>query len=198
MNKYILIILISFLSCSKQDKKTEIELMNCINNQYSDSIENFYGTKNKTSFYDLMLEVEEVLVKNELLRNTKKKSFLDFFSKLKDNNKKLALEKINKLLKESKFDMNYSNLYSIFQSCPYKIFQLNKNSDSILVKQYEVFSKMEIEGNDNLNLLHKLIDVTEDKSFNKIVYRAPIILLAVINMDYLVNGKKGPQNVKFD
>ena len=114
MNKYILIILISFLSCSKQDKKTEIELMNCINNQYSDSIENFYGTKNKTSFYDLMLEVEEVLVKNELLRNTKKKSFLDFFSKLKDNNKKLALEKINKLLKESKFDMNYSNLYSIF------------------------------------------------------------------------------------
>lgn len=187
-----------FLSCSTQDKKVEMELMNSVNEAYSASVESFYGIKNEVSFYDLMLEVEKVLIDDKLLKNTKKNSFIDFFSKLKESDKKLALEKINKLLEESKFEMNYNNLYSIFQLCPYKLLVKNKNIDSDLLEQHQIFGEMELKGNDDLILLHKVIETTEDKNFKKIVYRAPIILLAVINMNYLVNGKREPQTVKID
>ncbi|WP_408042677.1 hypothetical protein [Tenacibaculum litopenaei] len=140
-----------------------MELMNCVNEAYSASVESFYGIKNEVSFYDLMLEVEKVLIDDKLLKNTKKNSFIDFFSKLKESDKKLALEKINKLLEESKFEMNYNNLYSIFQLCPYKLLVKNKNIDSDLLEQHQIFGEMELKGNDDLILLHKVIETTEDK-----------------------------------
>mgnify|MGYP006093658615 FL=1 len=197
MNKYIYIFILLITSCTKQNIYIESKLMNCVDKEYSKSIESYYGIEENVSFYKLMLEVEGILINNKLLESSKKKSYLKIFSKKKKN--ELALNEINTLLKDKRFDFVYSNLYSIFQSCPYKVLETEKlDNNSILSKQYEVFSLMEIEGNDNKKLIYKLIEITEDKYFENISYRAPIILLTVINLNYFTKGKREPQKVMFN
>ncbi|MBL4605999.1 MAG: hypothetical protein JKY02_10160 [Flavobacteriaceae bacterium] len=198
--KYLFLVLI-FFSCKTQNKIINKELKNCINSAYNNNVKNMYNSNLNLSFYSLMSSVEKILISNKTIKNSGKQSYISFFTKIKEEKEigkhEKVFHEIEKLLINEKFDMTFSNLYAVFQSCPYKIITEEKNdANSTLVNQYKVFSQMEAKGNDNLKLISELLNVTEKKYFEDILYRAPVILLAIINLEYLINGKT--QNVKLD
>ena len=72
MNKYIYIFILLITSCTKQNIYIESKLMNCVDKEYSKSIESYYGIEKNVSFYKLMLEVEGILINNKLLKVPKR------------------------------------------------------------------------------------------------------------------------------
>ena len=176
-------------SCKSQQKNIEIELKECVNETINRYIDNYYGY-GKLDFYPFIIELENSLIESGLLKDSSKKEYMNFFDEFSINEKGIIygkeFEKIEILMKENKFDIRNSLLLlDLIKNCPYKIIKENNLSqESLLYKQTLTVEKLygSDSGFGDKNILYSFIKNINSKEFEKIVYRAPVILLVYTNM----------------
>lgn len=196
----ITIFAFSIFSCISQESKSEYVLKKCVNKAVNKDIEAAYGQP-PFDFYELMLDFEEMII-----NSTNKK-----------RNKKYYEELLLSIISNTK---NYNNLYyqldeksnsigfgynifticnSILAKCPYQVFFKNNNTSHPFIKDYLIkISQLESQGYVDKKLIEELFEIIDEHSFSKIVYRAPIILLVMINLDNKYNEdlKKYKESIK--
>ncbi len=191
--KNILIICALFFSISSKAQNTEIEeaLEECVDKKINEYIENAYG-EGSFDFYKFILVIEQEFLFNHLIRDTYKESYLNLLNKI-NQVAKIKYSKMynsqNKIIDEFGFEFNSFAINEIvFNQCPYKVSLNSKDNEGKLIySQGMLLNELMKNGFDNEDLIKELISVTDDDDFDKIVYRAPIILLVMINLDNKYN-----------
>lgn len=182
----ILSFLILLMSCKSQEKTIENSLRKCVNKSIGNQIRRI-SNKN-INFYQLIIKVENILLNDGLLANNNSKSYSDLFKNiLKDkypNEHKEAYNKIYFLLDRSGYENNgYLVKSDVLKDCPYRILITERNKyDTFLSEQVRIISQLEDKGFNNKKLILELVNIINDKSFTKVIYRAPIILLVYRNL----------------
>ncbi|MCB7479838.1 hypothetical protein [Christiangramia sediminis] len=184
MLKKLLIVFILFsTSCQSQNQEIELNLRNCVTQGLKDL------RPVSADFYDLMSSLEDKMIKKGILESRSKKDYLELLNSIAADSKatkKFYEKNIKNLYQKFPLDLFLANDL-IFNQCPYKIYLQNKKEN---IKIYNIgklqFQSME-NGFRNLELNQKLIINFQESDFEKIVYRAPIIQIILINMNYKYN-----------
>ncbi len=169
------------ISCSAQEKEMEKELQNCIKQELKDL------RPESTEFYKIMVEMEERMLEKGVLKDNKRKDYQNLFDNISTESEMIEefyKENIEYLYNNFPFHLFLANDI-IFSQCPYKVSSSNKEQQ--IYKQGELQNRIMQSGFDNLELNNKLIKNVKESDFQKIVYRAPVILLTLINMDRKFN-----------
>jgi len=190
LKKLLILFTLFSISCQSQKQGVELELRNCITKGLKDL------RPVSADFYDLMSSLEDKMIKERLLENRSKKDYLLLLNSINENSnatKEFYEKNIKNLYQKFPLDLFLANDL-IFNQCPYKIYLKNEKENSKIYNigklQYESMEN----GFDNLDLNEKLINNFRESDFDKIVYRAPIIQLMLINMD----RKYNPDLKKFE
>ncbi len=188
-----LLIFIVFSFCQSQNNNIiEEKLKECVNevvNVANGDLES--SDKNPFDFYDFVLEIEQKMLGSKMLKESNKHSYLNLFRSIQsetiDFNKEYT--DIINMTEDKGFDFNlYYINEGIFNQCPYKVSVDTKdNQGKLIYRQGSILNRMMEQGYDNEVLLSDLMEVTNEKEFDKIIYRAPIILLVMINLDNKYN-----------
>lgn len=188
--KYILslCVILSVLSCKAQDTEVELALKECVNEQVNKNIQEAYG-KEPFDFYTFILKIEQELLSNKLLQSKDKASYLSLLNNI---NQSTNIEYSEMYKKQNSIIDSYGfapfSTESIFNQCPYKVSVESKEKEGKLIySQGVILNKLMAQGYSNESLLKELINVTDDDDFDKVVYRAPVILLVMINLDNKYN-----------
>lgn len=175
-----------FYSCLPENTETEKKLMKCVNKNINGDLD---SSNRYVDFYELTMQIEKELIDGGFISNNKKKSYFDFLRKINKNKSndeyfKLYIKKM-KIIHNAGFEFNsFIIIDNIFNHCPYNSsISSKKGKKSPIYLQGEVYSKLMKENFDNEILLEELSDKINDEDFNKIVYRAPVILLVIIKLD---------------
>jgi len=186
LKMYILFsILFNALSCQSQDTSWEKALKKCINESVNKNIKEAFG-KEPFDFYDFVLIIENELLERKLLNNNHKQSYLNLINMING----LDNIKFREMYHKQKIIINEFGFFayspeSIFNQCPYKISVNGRDGEGKLIyKQGSILNDLMAQGYNNKELLSKLISCTDDENFSKIVYRAPVILLTMISLDF--------------
>ena len=185
-----LLLMFGILSCKIQNNKVELELEKCVVQSVNAHIKNGNG-KLSFDFYDFILQIEDILIENGLLQNTKRSEYSQLLTSLNNyNDYNKIYKKIMKKVDNSGFGFNLFLVNdAIFNQCPYKVSVDEKEGEGKLVfNQGKILNQIMEQGYDDNNLQKKLLDNIDDESFRKIVYRAPVILLIMINLDRQYNA----------
>lgn len=188
--KYFLssLIMLFIFSCNTQVTEVEMALKECVNEEVNKNIKEAYG-KNPFDFYKFILEIEKEFISNEILKSKDKESYLEFFdsfNKQNDIEYSKMYEKQNSLI--DKYGFTPFSTEIIFNQCPYKVsVESKENKGKLIYSQGVILNKLMKSGYDDENLIKELISVTDENNFDKVVYRAPIILLMMINLDNKFN-----------
>lgn len=205
--KIIFLFILSFstliCSCKNLNSPEEKKLTLCVNENVSKDIKMRNGN-NPFDFYELMHDLEKQMLESRvLLKNDRDGYDLALRNILIDtsDNSYPLYQSIVRKSDNVGFDFNlYIVSSSILTKCPYEVFfTKNQTSHKFMYKHILLLNKLEANGYNDINLLNSLINNIDEDSFSKIVYRAPIILLAIINLDlkynpHLKNYKKGDNN----
>lgn len=186
--------LVSFLfalSCEAQNKQSiEIDIRDCVNIVINDRIKKIYGA-NPIDFYDTMKDVEYQLLKFKLINDISKESYLELFSKIQSENKETYTDfyiKTKELLNDRRLDFtNFALIDAIFSICPYEVLIKIKNYESTEYYNYAVILNEMTKGLNNQEAIKNLMNFINENDFKQLDYRASIILLIIINMDYKFN-----------
>lgn len=186
--------LVSFLfalSCEAQNKQSiEIDIRDCVNKVINDRIKKIYGA-NPIDFYDTMKDVEYQLLKFKLINDISKESYLELFSKIQSENKETYTDfyiKTIELLNDRRLDFtNFALIDAIFSICPYEVLIKIKNYESTEYYNYAVILNEMTKGLNNQEAIKNLMNFINENDFKQLDYRASIILLIIINMDYKFN-----------
>lgn len=183
------LIFITFLSCQSQNNSIiEEKLKECVNevvNATTIDLESY--DKNPFDFYYFMLEIEQKMLDSKMLQESNKNSYLNLFKNIQsetiDFNKEYT--SIIEMIEDKGFDFNLYRINDgVFNQCPYKVSVDTKDSEGKLIyNQGAILNKMMEQGYYNETLLSDLMELTTEKEFGKIIYRAPVILLVIINLD---------------
>ena len=168
-------------SCSAQEKEIEKDLQSCIKQELKDL------RPESTDFYKIMVEMEERMLAKGVLKDNKRKDYQNLFGNISPESEKIEefyKENIEYLDNNFPFHLFLANDI-IFNQCPYKVSSSNKEQQ--IYKQGELQNKIMESGFENLKLNKKLITNVRESDFQKIVYRAPVILLTLINIDRKFN-----------
>jgi hypothetical protein len=189
MLKKLLIVFILFsTSCQSQNQDVELNLRNCVTQGLKDL------RPVSADFYDLMSSLEDKMIKKGILESRSRKDYLELLNSIATDSKATDSKAT-----EEYYEKNIKNLYQIFplnlflvndlifNQCPYKFYLQNKKEN---IKIYNIgklqFQSME-NGFRNLELNQKLISNFQESDFEKIAYRAPIIQIMLININYKYN-----------
>jgi len=188
--KYIPIFVTLFFitSCSGQDNLTEKALKECINESLNKNIEERTG-KSNLDFYAMMIEVENNLIKDKLISKGDRNNYLVLLKSILKS-KKSEYENIYIQQSEimDKYGFTPFSTETIFNQCPYKVSVEHKEAEGKhIYAQGVVLNKLMAKGYDNIDLLNELMNTVDDDNFQKIIYRAPIILITMINLDSMYN-----------
>ena len=186
MKKIIYLLILVSISCNSQ-KKIKNDLRYCVQSSVSDTENNIYGTTN-IKFYDLMLKVENTLIKNRMLKDSKTESYLQLLKLNKENPLiNHGLIEIDSILVDKKFDLRDTLLIlKITKNCPYSVWKENDlNENSILYKQAYVVNELyeSKKGFGDSKLLYEFILNTDQNDFDIIEYRSLVILLVLLNLN---------------
>lgn len=175
------------LSCQAQVRPIEKALKLCINKKLNENSPYNAGP----DFYKTTLDLEQLFIKNKCIDSIGKKEYYNFLFKIinEENDYEVIYHQSIKILDNSKFPFGlFTTNNIIFNQCPNEITSKYKNSkEGIIDIQSSVFSELMEENYSSPNILKKLFDNIDEKNFNKIVYRAPIILVIIINLDLKYN-----------
>lgn len=177
----ILLLILINISCSDQEKEIEEELQNCVNQELKDL------RPESKNFYGIMMEMEEKMMEKSILKDNDRKNYHDLFDRMATGSERIEEfynENIEYLDQNFPFYLFLANDI-IFNQCPYKVSSQKKEQQ--IYKQGELQNKVMESGFDNLELNKRLIKNVEESDFQKNVYRAPVIYLALINMDLKYN-----------
>lgn len=200
LNKYsfLLFLLIFTWQCKAQDKQLEQALKKCVNQQIN---KNSPYSQN-TDFYKVALKLEQLFIKGGYLKNENKENYRSFLLEILDEKKdfkKLYCQSLE-ITNKYKFDFElFTYINPIFSQCPYEIASKYKNDKGKLIyNQGSILSQLMSEGFKNKSILKKLFLSIDNQNFKKIVYRAPVILVVIINLDnqYNLDLKKAEENKK--
>ena len=185
---FLLLGLFFFISTFGQEDIIEAKLKECINEKINYHIQEKYG-KDPFDFYEFILKVEFEFQQNGVLNDLSKKSYsslLDEITKRKKRKFKRVFQKQSLLIDSYGFDSFSTE--NIFNQCPYRVSVDFKESDGKLIYDQAsiLYRIMKVEYYDE-KLLKELFSLVDEKSFSKIIYRAPIIVLVMINLDYKYN-----------
>ncbi|TYA56800.1 hypothetical protein [Formosa maritima] len=193
---------ISFVSCSAQTNNFENDLKNCINEEINKYASGIYQ-KESIYFYVFALDIEKKLMDSNLIKNNKKEDYINLFDtieKEKSNSYKAFFEEILIMMENKGFDLNSFVINNaIYSKCPYDAIIKLKNYKS--TSYYEYFSQLNSimnNGFNNQEMILNLLKSTNQKEFSNIYYRAPIILLAILNMDIKLNPTSEMKKFRVD
>ena len=182
---YIFIIAFSSIACASQETKIEKALKKCVNENIAEIHEG-----KAIDFYEFILGIENEMLASRMVEDNTKKSYLHLFDNLYNhNNYENEYKKLTKIIREIGFDFNAFTINDIiFNQCPYKISVDAKDSEGKdIYTQGVILNRLMAQGFDDKKLSKKLINSIDKKNFNKIVYRAPVILLVMINLNRKYN-----------
>ncbi|RNL90318.1 hypothetical protein ED312_06505 [Sinomicrobium pectinilyticum] len=178
-----------FTDCSCQNNKVESALKECVNQKVNKNIQAAYG-KEPFDFYDFILKFEKELISNNLLKNRTKDDYYNLLLSIIDDSSDSKYSKIYTQQNNLMDDYGFSafSTEAIFTQCPYHISESSKDTEGkIIYAEGNVLNKLMAQGFDDKELLKELINTLDEESFKKEVYRAPIILLVMINIDTKYN-----------
>jgi hypothetical protein len=184
----ILLLLVSLQSCKSQNSVPELALKECVNESINNNVDKRLD-KEPIDFYSFSLQLETFLISKNLLKNKKKNTYYELLINInentKDNNSKEAYNEIIGIMDRKGFDFNlYQINDNIFNQCPYKVSLEQKDEeDNLIYSQGRILNMLMEQGFTNDALFKELINDISDKNFEKIVYRAPVILLVIINLN---------------
>lgn len=196
------IILTTFLflilvSCSNQNKVIEKELMSCVNESVNKEIVAIFGeSKEKINVYNLMKDVENIFISKQLINNINKDGYIDAIESIQSNEKfnmhKSIFEESIKMMEVYGFDFNsYTNSLNILSICPSKVLSANENNiETSFKNQTKVLLDLEKSGYYDEELFKQLVLGVENDDFDNIVYRTPIILIILKNLEYKIKGTR--------
>ena len=183
--KFLLIPTLFFFifSCKTQEKKVEHKLKKCVNQAVNYKLMEHLGKKD-FDFYNFMKDVENQLLTKKILKDISQQSYLELFKKI---NAGLVSNIRNDIIKKSDsiglaIDLFYIN-DAVFSQCPYKVTKnLINKKDFQIYKEGIKMSEMMQKGFDNFESIKAIIKSVNQKHFANIIYRAPVIYLAIINL----------------
>jgi|GEM_PF-5524590 len=174
--KLFMYVFVAFVNvtCNAQND-ADIDFSNCINQSTE-----FYSENPDIDFYEMMDEVEQVI-----LTEMSKRSFKRFIEKIYEDS--LFEEKAYSLMQKVFNKYNYD--YTIFNTkvlidCPYLIVsKYNIGKGTTLYKQSMKVEEIRKKGYlDSKDLFNELVDLTPKNDFKEIKYRTPILLGLVNKM----------------
>ena len=177
----ILLLILINISCSGQENEIEEELQNCVIQELKDL------RPESTNFYGIMIEMEKRMIEKGILKDNDRKDYQNMFDSMAKGSERIEEfynENIEYLDQNFPFYLFLANDI-IFNQCPFKVSSQTKEQK--IYKQGELQNKVMESGFDNLELNKRLIKNVEEPDFRKSVYRAPVIYLALINMDLKYN-----------
>ncbi|MCV6630234.1 MAG: hypothetical protein OIF50_10275 [Flavobacteriaceae bacterium] len=177
----VLVIILLSSSCHSQ-QVVEEKIKECVKEVMNDG--NFL---NSFDFYELMEDCENAFIETGILSNATKEAYSSLFEQIKAESRKDLLETINAILSIEDKSGFYFSVYeyhvNLFYRCPYYALVTEKNEiDSTLYWQIEFLKRIMDSSYLDTSLTKQLLSVTRNEDFSKMVYRAPIILLAIINL----------------
>ncbi len=188
---FIIFCFISSSCRSQSSNMTEVGLKKCINESVNNNTKEIFG-KNHFDFYDFMLEIENIMIANKMLGNRSREGYLDLFeniNKINNDDYKWEYQEFVRLMDDKGFGYNHFVIQdAIFNQCPYKVSVDDKSGEGkFIYAQGTILNKLMKQGYDNRKLLRKLIHSMDERNFDKIVYRAPVIFLVMINLNWKYN-----------
>lgn len=92
------------------------------------------------------------------------------------------------MLNDRRLDFtNFALIDAIFSICPYEVLIKIKNYESTEYYNYAVILNEMTKGLNNQEAIKNLMNFINENDFKQLDYRASIILLIIINMDYKFN-----------
>ena len=175
-------------SQNKEQNLIKTKLSNCINEKINDNI----SREDKIDFYGIFSSLEEELIEKDFLDNKKKKSYLKLFDKIKIDNKsylKNFVVKSKDLTEKNGFKIDlYLHRNPVLSSCPYTVLTSIENYENL---KFYKFSKslndIYTNGFKNKKSIELLMEMPDRVEFDKIHYRAPILLAFILYADEIVN-----------
>lgn len=183
LKKLLILFLFLNISCESQKQGNEIELRNCVTKGLKEL------RPESENFYDLMNSLENKMIKKGILKGKSKEDYLILLENIETETKKTKdfyIENIEYLNDKFPFNLFLANDL-IFNQCPYKVYSQNERENTKIYNIGKLQNEIMESGFNNLELNKKLISNYQDSDFEKIVYRAPIIELIIINLDLKYN-----------
>lgn len=191
VKKYILIVFFTSIFSFGQ-KCSDVEVLKgCINDKVNKAALELYG---KASFdtYEFLKVIENEILKHKLLSNVRQQDYKVFYSNIITNKRrkhKRLYRRLEILCDDTGFDYKFfSVVQAILTECPYRVFFIdNKTKHPFMKKHILTLNRLEAHGYENEELFNDLLYNIDKENFKKIAYRAPIILLVMINLDKQYN-----------
>jgi len=175
----IIIMLITIYSCEDKDQQIEMQLMDCVNSRIRMNI--FDARAKEFDYYKFTQDIEKQLIEKHILLEKSKKDYINAFT----------------MINKNKLKSVYLSEKELFNSCEdfrfWTSIIFGRCSDSIeITEQYKkeliIFEKLMAEGYDDQVLVLELLNSIENDNFDKIVNRAPVIALLIINFEMKYNN----------
>jgi hypothetical protein len=153
--------------------RAEKELTECLRNKGED----YNG--NKINLYNILINTEAVLIKEKMLCQNDKDTYLQLYKKVVEGeiNSKDIIKKINGKVPQSYLITVPTNFTSILYCYGYVIDHTSLDKKSVLNKEYRRLKYIFEEGDNSFLQYKKLTDILNNDEFHNPVYRMPLIAL---------------------
>jgi len=145
-------------------------------------------------------EIEDVFISSNKLKNLSKIEYREMIVELLSNGKKddkSFYDDIYKVYDKYGYTPSVNN-YKVFNDCPFSILVTEKHEmKSSLFFQSQSLSGLQADGFRDVGLIKELISLTSEEDFEKIVFRASIVLVCVSSLDNIY-GESHPVQEDFD
>ncbi|MCM5662807.1 hypothetical protein [Galbibacter mesophilus] len=188
MNKFLILLILAFFlnSCKTQEEIIELKLKVCVNTEVQ-RFRRLNGNSNSKDIYISLLEIEDMLIKENFLQGKKLDSYKSLITNILGDveNQESLREIIERNFKDQLLELTYDPTVILIQ-CPQTILITEKNKiNSTLNLQYETMNWLAAEEYKNKEAIDQLFSVTNPKDFDKIIYRVPFIYIILMNMQVL-------------
>lgn len=174
--KKILLIVLAILSSSCKSQNDFSKAKNCINGKFYTS-KFLINDSRKVDFFDLILSMENELIKYKFLENNNKYSYKELIFDLDKINKKFIKNKFENILKKNGV-YNLEGPHDLIFNC-IRYYETDSNEITKSMKnQIDEFDKVFAENNNfDSEALYNLIKDVKEEEFKDIVYRSALIIL---------------------
>ncbi|MCX2839926.1 hypothetical protein OQ279_17505 [Salinimicrobium sp. MT39] len=194
MNKFLSKLLLPIaiatvsISCNGQNSTPELALRDCINEKVNHNIKEYTG-KPEFDFFEFSLEAEKILLTNGLIANNRKEEYLKLLKSIDSLSSENGIKAYNQLQAlTDKYGFNY-NLFvivdGVLNQCPYKVYKSQQlKEDHLIYRQGKLVKELMDNGYYQEDQIEELFKEIDQKDFKNEVYKAPIIYLVLMNMDF--------------
>ena len=176
------------IGCKGQNSEPELALKDCFNEKVNHNIQEYTG-KPEFDYLEFSLKAEKILLANKLISNNKRQEYYTFLRGIDTLNSKNGLKAYNQLKElTDKYGFNY-NLFiiadGVLNQCFYKVYKNQKLTENHLIyREGKILKELMDNSFYQEELIEKLFEEIDQKQFDKVLYRSPVIYLILMNMDF--------------